>query len=80
MFIQPSRLTSSFCEDWHAVSYFVEGVMGIIYCHCIAWLKVVSATFMLVCFVCLQESTCEIGKNVFYFASKALFVLETIKF
>ena len=31
MFIQPSHLTSSFCEDWHTVSYFVEGVMGIVY-------------------------------------------------
>ena len=42
--------------------------------------KAVSATFLLVCFVCLKESTCETGKNVFYFTSKALFVLEIIKF
>ena len=33
-----------------------------------------------VCFVCLKESTCETKKNVFYFTSKALFVLEIIKF
>ena len=43
-------------------------------------LKVVSATFVLVCFVCLKERTCETRKNVFYFTSKALFVLEIIKF
>ena len=43
-------------------------------------LKVVSATFLLVCFVCLKDSTCETRKNVFYFTLKALFVLETIKF
>ena len=43
-------------------------------------LKVVSATFLLVCFVCLKESTCETKKNVFYFALKALFILEIIKF
>ena len=43
-------------------------------------LKVASATFFLVCFVILKESTCETRKNVFYFTSKALFVLEMIKF
>ena len=43
-------------------------------------LKVVSATFLLVCFVCLKESTCETRKNVFSFTSKALFVLEIIIF
>ena len=43
-------------------------------------LKVVSATFLPVCFVCLRESTCESRTNVFYFTSKALFVLEIIKF
>ena len=44
------------------------------------WLKVVSATFLLVCFVCLNDSTREKRKYVFYFTSKALFVLEIIKF
>ena len=44
------------------------------------FLKVVSATFLLVCFVSLKEGTCETKKNVFYFTSKALFVLEIIKF
>ena len=42
-------------------------------------LKVVSATFLLVSFLRLKESTCETRKNVFYFTSKALFVLEIIK-
>ena len=43
-------------------------------------LKVVSATFLLVCFLCLKESTCETRKNVFCFTSKALFVFEITKF
>ena len=43
-------------------------------------LKVVSATFLLVHFVSLKEGTCEIRKNLFYFTSKALFILEIIKF
>ena len=42
--------------------------------------KLVSATFLLVCFLHLKESTCETKKNVFYFTLKALFVLEIIKF
>ena len=43
-------------------------------------LKVVPATFLLVCFVCLKESICETRENAFYFILKALFVLEIIKF
>ena len=43
-------------------------------------LKVVSATFLLVCFLSLSKSTCQTRKNAFYFTSKALFVLEKIKF
>ena len=42
--------------------------------------KVVSTTFLLGGFTCLKESTCETRKNVFYFTSKAFFVLEIIKF
>ena len=42
--------------------------------------KVVSATFLLVCFVYLKDSTCETRKSVFYFTSKTLFVLEIIQF
>ena len=45
-----------------------------------SYLKVVSATFVLVCFLSLNESTFQTRKNVFYFTSKALFVLEKIKF
>ena len=30
-------------------------------------LKVVSTAFLLVCFICLKERTCEARKNVFYF-------------
>ena len=42
--------------------------------------KVVSATFLPVCFACLKGSTFEIRKNAFYFNLKALFVLEIIRF
>ena len=43
-------------------------------------LKVVSATFVLVCFLDLNEIPFQTRKNVFYFTSKALFVHEKIKF
>ena len=43
-------------------------------------LKIVSATFLLVSFLSLKKSTCEIKKTVFYFTSRALFVIEKIKF
>ena len=46
----------------------------------LVFLKVVSATFLLVFFLCLKESTNETRKNVFYFTAKALFVLEIMKF
>ena len=36
-------------------------------------LKVVSAIFLLVWFLSLNESTCQTRKNVFYFTSKALY-------
>ena len=42
-------------------------------------LKVVYATFVLVCFLSLNESTFQTRKNI-YFTSKALFILEKIKF
>ena len=42
-------------------------------------LKAVSATFLLVCFLNQKESACETRKNVFYFTSKAFFVLEKTK-
>ena len=47
--------------------------------HKLRSLKVLSATFLLVCFVSLKESNCDTRKNVSYFTSKALFVLEIIK-
>ena len=43
-------------------------------------LKVVSAAFLIVCFLCLKENTCETRKNVSYFTSKALFVHEIMEF
>ena len=43
-------------------------------------LKVVSATFLLVYFLCPNESTCETRKNDFHFTSKTLFIPEIIKF
>ena len=36
-------------------------------------LKVVSAAFLLVCFLSRKESTCETRKNVFYFTFKSSF-------
>ena len=36
-------------------------------------LKVVSATFLLVCFLSLNESTCQARKNVFLFHFKSSF-------
>ena len=38
------------------------------------------ATFLLVCFVCLKESTSETRRNTFYFTLKALLVLVIISF
>ena len=43
-------------------------------------LKVVSATFLLVCFVSLKESTCETWKHASYSTLKAFLVLEIINF
>ena len=42
-------------------------------------LKVVSATFLIVNFLNLKAGNREAKKNVFYFTSKALFILEKIK-
>ena len=43
-------------------------------------LKVVSATFVLVSFLSLNESSCQMRKYVFSFTLKAFVVLEKIKF
>ena len=67
------------CDVYFSFANFIKGIV----CICKVFLKelkVVSATFLLVCFVCLKESTCETKKTVFYFTLKALFVLEVIKF
>ena len=48
------------------------------HCRNIASLKVLSTTFLLVCFLSLNDSTCQTRKNNFYFTSKALFILEKI--
>ena len=44
------------------------------------YLKVMPVTFLLVRFLSLKESTCHTRKNIFYFTSQALFVVEKIKF
>ena len=54
--------------DWHLKTFNPDD------------LKVVSTTFLLVCFLSLNKSTCQTRKNAFYFTSKALFVLKKIKF
>ena len=60
-----------------------EELLGVLIDHKLTFenhlLKVVSTTFLLVCFLILKESTNEISKYVFYFTSKALFVLKKIK-
>ena len=64
------RVNSCFSEEFE----FKVGV------HQGSVLKVVSGTFLLVCFLSLNESTCQTRKNVFYFTLKALFVLKKINF
>ena len=54
------------------VPYFTPPLLPKIICE--------RSTVLLVCFVCLKGSTFETTKNVFYFTSKALLVLEIIKF
>ena len=57
-----------------------SGVMHKILSKYNAILRVVSATFLLLGFLSLNERICQTRENVFYFTSKALFVLEKIKF
>ena len=52
--------------------------VAINYIYC--FLKVVSAIFLLIYFVYLKQNSLGTRKNVFYFTSKALFVLEIINF
>ena len=72
------HLHMPFCHLAFAFLHFQFYIMFIISCKLL--LKVVSTTFLLVCVLCLKESIRESRKNVFYFTSKALFVLEIIKF
>ena len=62
------------------VSQWIQATRNLLQCYPIFGLKVVPTTSLLLCFLRLKESTCETSKNVFYFTSKALFVLEIIKF
>ena len=68
-------------SDWNHIYFrnFHGGEAAIQNCS-EKYLKVVSATFALVYFFNLNESTCQTRKNVFYVTSKALFLLEKIKF
>ena len=64
--------------------YFLKGLLiAVMMCipgH-INWnLKVVSATFLPVYFLSLNEISCQTRKNTFCFTSKALFVHQKIKF
>ena len=43
-------------------------------------LKVVSATFLPICFLSQNENTCQTRENVFRFTSKAFLALEKINF
>ena len=60
-------MSTNFVLSWQAGKFFHV-------------LKVVSATFLLVWFSSLKESDFETWKSVFYFISKALFILMKIKF
>ena len=83
-------LTLCVISEWHTLLLKFFKNFSLFLCHfgkCnreyyewLCRLKVVSALLLLVCFVILKESTYETRKNVFYFISKALFVLEIIKF
>ena len=74
------------CENLTSIIINLSGTVGVQICDesvstvDLNSLKVVYATFVLVCFLSLNESTFQTRKNVFYFTSKALFVLEKIKF
>ena len=45
-----------------------------------SWYALVSATFLVVCFLSLKESTQQTSKNAFYLTSEVVFVLIKIKF
>ena len=65
-----------FSHDSKFLTYFCDIVVRSL----LLALKVVPAAFLLVCFLSLNKNICETRKNIFYFTSKDLFVLEKIKF
>ena len=85
-------LTSTTAVDWHLKVKDKEYGVGLTknYCITVSMQKISSihtlilkgcvCYILLVCFLSLKESTYETRKNVFYFTSKALFVLKKIKF
>ena len=52
----------------------------VVYNFNVPFLKVVSTTFLLVCFLFLKESTCETLKSAFYFTSKLFSFLRKSNF
>ena len=72
-FITVQAITESRMDE---SSYYIHYAIIAWWNHSTKSLKVVSATFVLVYFLSLNESTCQ---NVFYFTSKVLSVLEKIK-
>ena len=80
LLVEQSKVKKASCLPFSVTyNWTLTNIKNILQQHWIM-LKVVSATFLLVCFVYLKESTREARKNVFYFTLKALFVLEIIKF
>ena len=73
-------MLNSHCKAEHYKKKKHKKIKAYKRCLLIVDLKVVSATFMLVYFLNLNESPCQTRKNAFYFTSKALFILKKIKF
>ena len=69
-------LTTNMKQWWQHPANQLENILVLQKLH----LKVVSPTFLLVCFLSLNKSTCQLLKNAFCFISKAPFILEKIKF
>ena len=78
-FLLEKKETSTAGLVTRGVSLVTQGE-GAFLCYTEQHLKVVSATFLLVSFLSVNESTYQTRKSVFYFTSKALSVLEKIKF
>ena len=67
-FPRSAILWNSLSIECFPLTYDLNGFKG-----CVCYI-------LLVCFLCLKESTCETRKNVFYFTSEPLFILEITKF